>query len=218
MDRQAQSSCARPPHDGFLPQHDPACLRVELLEHLAQRHSVGPKHLMLPAPDDWALQQAARLALRAPDHGHLRPFRFVQVAAAQRAELASLFARDAARRGHGADEVERARERAYNGPALVAVVGHVRANVSDVPESEQWICIGAGLMNFLNALHLMGFGAKVLSGASVRDEALRDAFCGHGETLVAWVVAGTPRGRAGPKFADGPEPVLTSWRGRAALT
>jgi len=55
------------------------------------------------------------------------------------------------------------------GPALLAVVGHVRLNVEDVPKCEQWVCIGAGIMNFLNVLHLMGYGAKVLSGASVRE-------------------------------------------------
>jgi nitroreductase len=189
----------------------------DLLEHLAQRFSVGPKHLTLPAPDASALQRAARVALRAPDHGHLQPFRFVQVEDAQRSDLASLFAQDAARRGHGAAEVERARERAYNGPALLAVVGHVRANAPDVPESEQWISIGAGLMNFLNALHLMGFGAKVLSGASVRDEVIRSAFCEPGETLVAWLLAGTPNRIAGPKFVDDPVRVLSLWRGCRGL-
>jgi len=186
---------------------------AEWLELLAQRHSVGPKHLLHPAPDASALQRAARVALRAPDHRHLQPFRFVQVQDAQREELASLFAQDAARRGHGADEVERARERAHNGPALLAVVGHVRANAPEVPESEQWICIGAGLMNFLNALHLMGFGAKVLSGASVRDEAIRSAFCEPGETLVAWLLAGTPDRTPAPKFVDDPGRVLSVWRG-----
>jgi nitroreductase len=190
--------------------------RCVALEYLAQRYSVGPKHLTLPAPDVSALQRAAHVALRAPDHHHLQPFRFVQVADAQRDELAALFAQDAARRGHGADEVERARERAYNGPALLAVVGRVGPNAADVPESEQWICIGAGLMNFLNAMHLMGFGAKVLSGASVRDEAIRRAFCEPGETLVAWLLVGTPSAKSRPKAVDDVGRVLSDWLGTIA--
>jgi nitroreductase len=206
----------RLPQSCFARDRPEQALPAEWLEYLAQRYSVGPKHLAFPAPDASVLQRAARVALRAPDHGHLRPFRFVQVEDAQRSDLASLFARDAARRGHGAGEVERARERAYNGPALLAVVGHVRANAPDVPESEQWICIGAGLMNFLNALHLMGFGAKVLSGASVRDEAIRNAFCEPGETLAAWVLAGTPSANPGPKFVGDPGRVLSVWRGYPA--
>jgi hypothetical protein len=152
------------------------------------------------------------LALRAPDHRQLRPFRFVEVPQSERPRLADLFAQDAARRGHGSDEVQRARERAWNGPALIAVIGHVRNTAEDVPESEQWVCIGAGLMNFLNALHLSGFGAKVLSGASVRDPDIRSAFCAGGEVLVAWIVTGTPRARSTPKSVCSLEGAFTVWR------
>jgi nitroreductase len=187
------------------------------LEFLGQRHSVGPKYLTEPAPGLEALRHAAKLALRAPDHRHLRPFRFLVVAEAERPHLAVLFAQDAARRGHGAVEVERARERAWNGPALVALIGRVRPNVDDVPDSEQWICVGAGLMNFVNALHLMGFGTKVLSGASVRDENIRQAFCGADETVVAWIVAGTPRGRSIAKRDDDLEGAIAEWHPRSRV-
>jgi nitroreductase family protein len=183
----------------------------DALAFLGQRHSVGPKYLTLPAPSPEELQQAVAVALRAPDHQQLRPFRFVRVGDAQRERLGGLFARDAARRGHGAAEVERARERAHNGPALLAVVGHVRPNVEDVPDHEQWVCIGAGMMNFLNALHLMGYGAKILSGASVRDPDIQAAFCRSGETLVAWVLAGTPTRVAHPKHADDAPAALSDW-------
>lgn len=185
--------------------------RGDVLAFLARRYSLGPRHLAQPAPSGAELRQAAEVALRAPDHHQLRPFRFVRVAAHQRERLAGLFAGDAARRGHGAAEVERARERAQNGPALLAVVGHVRPNVEDVPLHEQWISVGAGVMNFLNALHLMGYGAKLLSGASVRDAGSQAAFCRPGETLVAWVLAGTATrpGRAKPRGNDGD--VLSDW-------
>lgn len=181
------------------------------MEVLGQRFSVGPKYLTEPAPDLGALSRAAMLALRAPDHRHLRPFRFVVVPESRRPELADLFAQDAARRGHGAAEVERARERAWNGPALIALIGRVRSNVEDVPDSEQWVAIGGGLMNFLNALHLMGYGAKVLSGASVRDAGIRQAFCESEESLVAWIVAGTPRTRPTAKDRDDVVEALSVW-------
>jgi hypothetical protein len=141
----------------------------ELLDLLALRHSVGPKNLASPGPtaEQWA--RAAQLALRAPDHGGLRPFRLVVVGDSQRDALAELFAVGAFQRGQGAEEVERARARAFNGPGLAALVARVRNDVPDVPPHEQWMCVGAALMNALNALHLMGFGAKALSGASVSD-------------------------------------------------
>ncbi len=184
---------------------------TDALGFLGRRYSVGPKHLASPAPSADELQHAATLALRAPDHRQLRPFRFVRISDAGRAKLASLFAADAAHRGHSAAEVERARERAYNGPALLAVVAHVKENVEDVPDHEQWMTVGAAVMNFLNALHLMGYGAKLLSGASVRSPEIASEFCRPGEQLVAWIVAGTPTRASHPKSGEQPGMVLTDW-------
>jgi hypothetical protein len=184
----------------------------DLLELLALRYSVGPRHLVAPGPSarQWAC--AADLALRAPDHGGLRPFRFVVVGDDQRAALAQLFATGAQQRGQSAVEVERARARAFNGPGLAALVGRVRDNVPDVPPHEQWLCVGAALMNFLNALHLMGFGAKALSGASVSDPTVHAAFCGPGERLASWVIAGRPVRAAHPKAGTETSPVIGGWR------
>lgn len=184
----------------------------DALELLALRYSVGPKFLAAPAPTPAEWQRAAELALRAPDHEGLRPFRFVVVADAQRAALAELFAQDALRRGQAPADVDKARARAYNGPGLAALVARVRDGLGTVPPHEQWVCVGAALMNFLNALHLMGFGAKALSGASVAAPAIRAAFCGDGETLVAWVVAGHPTRAAHPRHDATPGPLIGTWQ------
>ena len=150
--------------------------------------------------------------MRAPDHGGLRPFRFVVVGDSQRVALAGLFASGAEQRGQTAEEVERARARAFNGPGLVALVARVRDDVPDVPPHEQWLCVGAALMNFMNALHLMGFGAKALSGASVSDPAVHAAFCGPGERLANWVIAGRPVRAAHPKAGAEASAVISGWR------
>jgi nitroreductase len=185
----------------------------EALDILALRYSVGPRFLAPPAPSAAQWQRAAELALRGPDHNGLRPFRFVIVDDAQRPALSALFAQDAMRRGHASGEVDKARARAFNGPGLAALVGRVREGVPDVPTHEQWLCIGAALMNFLNALHLMGFGAKALSGASVSDPSIRAAFCAEGEVLVTWVVAGRPTRAAHPKRDDAGAQVIANWTG-----
>jgi nitroreductase len=184
----------------------------ELLDLLALRYSVGPKYLTAPGPSAEQWTRAADLALRAPDHGGLRPFRFVVVGDSQRVAVARLFAAGAQQRGQTAEEVERARARAFNGPGLVALVARVRDDVPDVPPHEQWICVGAALMNFMNALHLMGFGAKALSGASVSDPAVHAAFCGPGERLANWVIAGRPARAAHPKAGAEASAVISGWR------
>ena len=94
----------------------------------------------------------------------------------------------------------------------VALVARVRDDVPDVPPHEQWLCVGAALMNFMNALHLMGFGAKALSGASVSDPAVHTAFCGPGERLANWVIAGRPVRAAHPKAGAEASAVISGWR------
>lgn len=105
-----------------------------------------------------------------------------------------------------------ARARAFNGPGLVALVAYVRDDLPDVPPYEPWLCVGAALMNFMNALHLMGFGAKALSGASVSDPAAHGAFCGLGEQLANWVIAGHPVRAAHPKAGAEASAVISGWR------
>ncbi|MBI5718734.1 MAG: nitroreductase family protein [Burkholderiales bacterium] len=208
--RDASGRDLRPPCAPALPD-PPSAFGEDGLACMLRRHSVGPKYLVPPAPSPRQWRQAAAVALRAPDHGDLRPFRFVVVGDDQRERLAGLFAQDAARRGHLAEEVERARARAGNGPGLVALVARIRDGLEQTPVHEQWISVGAGLMNFLNALHLMDFGAKTLSGASVRDADVVSAFCAEGETLVAWIVVGTPTHTSRAKRADDVDAAIGPW-------
>lgn len=182
-----------------------------LLDLLRSRRSVGPRGLDDPAPDAEDLQAAAELALRAPDHQGLRPFRFVFVGRDERAALGELFARAAVEQGRDAEGVAAARARASTGPALLAVLARVRDDVPDVPPHEQWISVGAAVMNLLNALHLLGYGAKVLGGSMARSETVRRAFCHDGETIACWVICGSAAAATGPTPATGARELLLDW-------
>jgi nitroreductase len=181
------------------------------LASILVRHSVGPKHLRDPAPDDAALELAARAALRAPDHGKLVPFRFAVVRGAARERLADLFEDYGRRRGKSAGDVAAERDRAAGPPVVVAVVARIDAANPDVPPHEQWACAGGAVANFLNALHALGYAGKMLSGARAADPVIAAAFCGPGEALLGWIAAGTagapPKGRG----VDEPRSVLGSW-------
>ena len=184
----------------------------DVLHYLLARYSVGPKHLRAPGPTRAQLLAATSTALRAPDHEHLVPFRFAVVADAQRADLARLFEAAALRAGHTAEEARDDGRRAWNGPVLVAFVARIDPAHPKVPAHEQWLCAGGALANFLNALHLMGFGAKVLSGRKAADPQVGAAFCVPGEALVGWIVAGTPSAAAHARVEDDPAQVLGDWR------
>lgn len=171
------------------------------LAGLLSRHSVGPKHLAVPGPDDAQLRLAFGAALRAPDHGKRVPFRFVVIRDAGLERLAALFVDYGRRCGKPDAELALERSRAMQAPVVIAVIARV-AGDDEVPAHEQWIAVGGALTNVLNALHLQGYGAKMLSGRRATDARIVAAFCQPGETLVGWISAGTPAHRPQPRAID----------------
>jgi nitroreductase len=142
-----------------------------LLELLRSRRSVPALQLREPGPSDAEIDAALEVAMRAPDHGALRPWRFVLIRAAEaRVRLAELF-------------VRRMRERDPNTPAfkidkagtmprtaaLVIAVGARIERQHKVPEVEQLLSGGAAVMNLLNAFHILGYGAIMLTGPNAYD-------------------------------------------------
>ncbi|MBI1983760.1 MAG: nitroreductase family protein [Acidobacteria bacterium] len=182
------------------------------MELLLTRHSVGPKHLHAPGPTDEQLWLAALSALRAPDHEKLIPFRFVVIPQGTRHVLAELFADFARKEGKSDDEVLAERDRAMRAPTLLAFVVRIDHEHSKVPPHEQWLAAGGALSNFMTALHMMGYGAKMLSGRKVRDQAISASFCEPGERLVGWIAAGTSSQPPHPRHNDNPDAVLHRWR------
>ena len=166
------------------------------LRLLLTRYSVSAKHLGEPGPSEEQLWAMAMAALRAPDHEKRIPYRFVVARGDGRARLADLFEDYGRRRGKAGDELAREREKALHAPVVIAVVAHIDERDEEVPPHEQWAAVGGAIANALNALHFMGFGAKMVAGARAADPAIVAAHCRKGETLVGWISAGTPDGPA----------------------
>ena len=184
----------------------------DALKLLLTRHSVGPRHLVAPAPTEEQVWLAIGAALRAPDHQKLIPFRFVMIPDDTRSLLGELFAGFARSSGKQDEEIAVERERALRGPLLLAFVARIENDHPRVPPHEQWLAAGGALANFLTALHFMGFGAKVLSGRKAADPAICNAFCEPGETLVGWIAAGTASKAPHPRENDNPDAILRRWR------
>lgn len=190
---------------------------MQALAALLTRHSLGPRWMIEPGPTPDELRLALRAALRAPDHGSLRPWRVAVVAPEQRRLLADRFAAFARDVGKDETEVAIERERAFNGPLLVAWIARVDPALVEVPPHEQWIAVGGALAQFLTALHALGYGAKALSGRKCAHAEVAGAFCAPGEQLVAFVCAGTPSRPLAPRSGEGDDPdaLIAPWRPRA---
>jgi nitroreductase len=187
-----------------------SAVRAAALDLLTSRHSVGPKHLAAPGPSDAQLHSAFAAALRAPDHGKLIPFRFVVVRDAGLERLAELFVDYGRRHGKSDAELAMERTRAVQAPVVIAVVARIDP-MHEVPAHEQWIAVGGALANLLTALHVMGFGAKMLSGRRSADVQIGKAFCRDGEQLVGWVSVGTATSAPKARGADNPDRVVSTF-------
>lgn len=168
------------------------------IETLLTRASISD--LGDPAPEGEALEAILQSALRAPDHGKLRPWRFVLIRGAARAQwsetvVAALLARDPDAPDAA---VQKQRNRALNTPLIVALGVKLRPG-HKIPELEQMLCVGAATMNMLNAAHALGFGGVWITGANAYDPAVVAALgLDPTDRLAGFLFLGTPRSEPSP--------------------
>jgi nitroreductase len=146
-----------------------------------------------PAPDDAQLELVLRAATTVPDHGGLRPWRFVVVrddesrAAFGEALVAS--AREANPDLLPAQE-DKARAKAFAAPTSVAIVAAVDPT-SKVPVWEQVASAACTGYAMALAAHALGLGAIWKSAAHLGGAALRDLLgMGPDDQLLGWVNLG----------------------------
>ncbi|MBK8176775.1 MAG: nitroreductase [Rhodospirillales bacterium] len=194
-------------------------LRQGLLELIASRRSVAPKRLRLPGPSDGEIIQMIAAALTAPDHGALRPWRFIHVTDTARASLAEVFVEAKRRRlpAAGPEVLDREREKALNGPCLLVACARLTPDAAGIPVHEQLVSVGAAVQNLLLAAHALGYGAMLVSGEKARDDLVRAAFDLRADEILIGFIAigaiGSPRpGR--PRASV--EEHLSRWTGPSA--
>ena len=185
---------------------DPALLAAELMR---TRRTVLPKRLGLPGPD--AAQQHAMLeaATSAPDHGQLRPWRFVEVPLAAREALGQVFVQALQERDPQAtaEQCEQAREKALRAPWLLLLVVNGAGGDPAVDLLERTVSAGCAVQNLLLMATAQGFGSALTSGKALTAESFRQLFAlAEGERALCFVSVGTvlthKPGRVRPTVAD----------------
>lgn len=181
---------------------------MSALDALLARRSVAAQYLTDPGPSAAQVDLAIDAALRAPDHGRIQPWRFRLVRGPARSALAErLVATTRARDPAAPDsQLEKLRARART-PLMVAVSAALKADPK-VPEVEQLLSVGAGVMNLLNAFTLQGFGAIWLTGPNAYDAAVAAVLgLSASERLLGFVYVGS-------LAANTPAPIARPSRGQ----
>jgi nitroreductase len=165
---------------------------MEAIELLLTRASTGK--LREPAPDEVTLQRAFAAALRAPDHGLLRPWRFQLIRGEARERFGELMRARLLARKPGAlpEELEREQRKPLRAPLLIVVSARVRPEHPKVPAIEQVLSAGAAAQNILLALHAQGYAGMWRTGPAAYDPAVKRALgLAEGDAIVGFIYAGT---------------------------
>ena len=161
---------------------------------ITSRQNISPKRLVEPGPNVFQLDQIFRSAASAPDHGQVRPWRFVIVPQDKRALLAEVFALALVDRDPGAtlEQIETAREKAHRAPVLMLVVARLGACEPPIPALERMVSVGAAVQNMLLMAHGQGFGSSLTSGQAMQSPRMRQLFgLTEGEEAVCFLNIGT---------------------------
>ena len=167
--------------------------RTAAIDALLSRRSIPAQCLTGPGPDAAQVATALNVALRAPDHGRMQPWRFRIIRGAARTKLSEALVAAARVRepALASAQLEKLRTRPLQVPLVIAASARLRDNPK-VPHIEQLLSSGAAVMNLLNAFHAQGFGAVWLTGASAYDPAIAAALgLGDDEQLLGFVYVGT---------------------------
>ena len=168
-----------------------------------------------PAPEGRTLERIVAAGLRAPDHGRLRPWRFVAIRGEARARFADLCIAALRARDPTATDAEAARMRGkLTAPPLILALGvHVTPS-EKVPEVEQMMAVAAATMNILNAAHALGYAGKWVTGPNAYDPAVASALgFGAEDRLAGLLYLGTPAEPAIALRRPDTAEYLTAWTG-----
>lgn len=187
---------------------------MQALEAIVTRVTVPPVKMGEPGPDDAALCRMLEAAAAAPDHGKLRPWRFLVVRGDGRERLGDLFAAAllAERPTTLAAEVEKQRAAPLRAPLIIVAIARIDPAHPKIPAWEQQASAACAVHNLLLAAHALGFAGKWATGGNAASTAVqRGLGLTPTETIAGLLYIGTAtEPQAVPSRPD-PTAIATPW-------
>lgn len=169
------------------PRHE---INLAGLELLMNRRSAPV--LVAPPPSEAELETILRAATTVPDHGTLRPWRFVVVEGEARARFGDALVRSIlqARPDSPPEAMVKARLKAFVAPVFVVVISSPKDD-GKTPEWEQVISAGLTGYAMLLAAASLGLAAGWKSSHHLEGDSLRELLAlGPREKLLGWINLG----------------------------
>lgn len=176
--------------------------RTDLLVAIKNRCSAT--RLVDPGPTPNEIEEILLAGARAPDHGRLRPWRFLVLTGEARIRLGDLLSRALSARTPDAPEIilKREREKPLRAPAIIVAAAAVNATHPKIPVIEQIVAVGAAVENMILAAQALGYGSMWRTGAPAYDAIVKQGLgLKESDQIVAFLYLGTVQSTLGPRAA-----------------
>lgn len=186
---------------------------MDALQLLLKRESAAK--LSGPGPSSEQLERMFEAALRAPDHGRLRPWAFVVIPQDKRERFGEVMAHSLRRRKQDAspEMLQRERQKALRAPIILVVAARPRST-ERIPEMEQILSAGAAAQNIMLAAYAQGFGAMWRTGdAAYDDEVKRALGLNASDKIVGFIYLGSADGSSAPAPRPAARDFVRTWEG-----
>lgn len=161
--------------------------------------------LAAPGPSREQIETIVRAGARAPDHGRLRPWRFVVLEGDARARLGDAMAAMTLAKYPNStpEQLNGERAKPMRAPTIVALGAKVMKG--KIPEIEQVMAVAAAAQNMMLAAHALGYGAMWKTGGAAYDTGVK-ALLGLApeDHIVGFIYLGTIA-TAGPLVVTPPD-------------
>ncbi|WP_373096758.1 nitroreductase [Zhongshania sp.] len=185
---------------------------MDALSLLKSRNSAAK--LVGPGPTDEELTEVFAAATRAPDHGRLRPWRFLVISGANLMALGDLFADAALRREPtlGEPELERFRQQPLRAPLIVVVISCLQDHPK-IPRIEQQMSAACAAHGILLAAEALGYAGIWRTGANAFDaHVMAGLELSANEEIAGFLYIGSRDGRGKPLPALESADFVKVWR------
>ena len=161
-----------------------------------QTRSSSPR-LTEPGPSPESLTYICKSALRAADHGLIRPWRFLIIEADSRMKLGELFLKASLAKTPNLEpqQKEKIKTKALRAPTIIVAITSPQSHPK-VPDIEQEYSTAAAVQNMSLAAYALGVGSVWRTGAFAYDEVVHQGLgLKKNEKIIGFLYIGT---RSGP--------------------
>lgn len=180
---------------------------MQILELLHHRRS--SKQFGEIAPNQAQLENMIKAALRAPDHGRLKPYHFVVLQKSAMPTLKACLEAAAVEFEMNEKNAAKADKLANQAPMVIGVIAKIDHESPKIPAWEQMLTTGCAAYAMQLAANAQGFETVWISKKWVEGTQLRALFnCEEGDKVVGLLLVGSPKDpESGISLARQPEEI-----------